>query len=310
MSSCVAVRSGASLPYPTQTFRIPGVVAKVGPACRAGPRGGAGQRIFAQVPSGRRYLLRFLSLAASLNWPMRGFVPAARQVSALFFVGLVLCSEIGWSQTGPEVTPANTLNSPAAGRENLPARNLAPAGRHTIHPGRKFVRKWKVNDLTRELHRLGQGRSYKSGIELFKTASCEQCHRLNEVGGTLGPDLAGVAGRNSRVVILREIIEPSKKIPELYQSHIILTLAGKSHQGLVVRQDAKFIYLADDPNHPDQLLKIPRDEVEEKTVSTVSIMPEDLLNTLTKEEILDLLAYIESGGREDHPAFDPVGEHR
>ena len=130
------------------------------------------------------------------------------------------------------------------------------------------------------------------------------------MGGTLGPDLTGVAARNSRVVILREIIEPSKKIPELYQSHIILTWAGKAHQGLVVRQSAKFIYLADEPNHPDQLLKIPRDEVEEKTVSTVSIMPEDLLNTLTKVEILDLLAYIESGGREDHPAFDPVGEHR
>jgi hypothetical protein len=78
----------------------------------------------------------------------------------------------------------------------------------------------------------------------------------------------------------------------------------------VVRQGAKFIYLADDPNHPDQLLKIPRDEVEEKTVSTVSIMPEDLLNTLTKVEILDLLAYIESGGREDHPTFDLVAEPR
>ena len=82
------------------------------------------------------------------------------------------------------------------------------------------------------------------------------------------------------------------------------------HQGLVVRQDAKFIYLASDPSRPDQLLNIPVDDIEEKTPSTVSIMPKDLLNTLTKEEILDLLAYLESGGQEDHPAFEHAGEQR
>ena len=30
-------------------------------------------------------------------------------------------------------------------------------------------------------------------------------------------------------------------------------------------------------------------------------MPEGLVNTFTKDEILDLLAYLESGGRKDHP---------
>jgi hypothetical protein len=32
-------------------------------------------------------------------------------------------------------------------------------------------------------------------------------------------------------------------------------------------------------------------------------MPEGLVNVLTQDELLDLLAYMESGGRRDHPAF-------
>ena len=221
---------------------------------------------------------------------------------AMPFVGWILF--IGISQV-VAISPASLAETPPS----PPKKNLASTSQPSKIATRKFVKKWKVKDLQRDLHLLGEGRSYKNGKKLFKVASCVQCHRLNKEGGTLGPDLTGVAGRNSRVVILREILEPSKKIPAVYQSHILLTSAGKTYSGLVVRQDANFIYLANDPDKPEQLREIARDDLEEQTLSTVSIMPEDLLNTLSKEEILDLLAYIEAGGQEDHPAFDPIDEH-
>ena len=173
-------------------------------------------------------------------------------------------------------------------------------------PARKFVRKWTINDLRPDLHRIGAGRSFSSGKEMFKVATCSECHRIYQVGGTLGPDLTGVAGRNSRVAVLRETIEPSKQIPDTYQSTVIVTTSGRVHQGLVVRQDDKSISLANDPRNPDQLLRISMDDIAERSKSTVSMMPEGLLNSLAKDEILDLLAYIESGGQEDHPVFEPT----
>ena len=85
---------------------------------------------------------------------------------------------------------------------------------------------------------------------------------------------------------------------------MILTTSGLTHQGLVQGQDAESLHLANDPDKPTEVLKIPLKEIEQKTPSEISIMPTGLLNTLTKEEILDLLAYIEAGGRKSHRVFD------
>ena len=147
----------------------------------------------------------------------------------------------------------------------------------------------------------------------MKTASV--CIRLrcaiNVIGSiswaAIWVDLTGVAGRNSRAVILREIIEPSKQVLEQYQTYLIGT-AGLTHQGLVRGQDAEFLYLANNPDQPTEVLKVPLDEIEEKRPIAISMMPSGLLNTLTKEEILDLLAYIEAGGDENHRVYDEEGK--
>lgn len=49
--------------------------------------------------------------------------------------------------------------------------------------------------------------------------------------------------------------------------------------------------------------EISRSQVQKREPSKVSPMPESLVDILTKEEILDLLAYIESGGKQSAPAF-------
>ena len=175
-------------------------------------------------------------------------------------------------------------------------------------PSRAFVREWTLADLRRELRYVGQGRLYENGKRMFSVARCDQCHRLNQIGGDYGPDLTGVAGRSSRATILREILEPSKQILQQYQTHLIVADSGLTHQGLVRGQDAEFLHLANNPDKPTEVLKIPLDEIEEKKPLDISTMPRGLLNTLTKEEILDLLAYIEAGGREGHRVYDGVGE--
>jgi hypothetical protein len=44
-------------------------------------------------------------------------------------------------------------------------------------------------------------------------------------------------------------------------------------------------------------------DVERRVPSKLSPMPSNLADVLTQDEVLDLLAYLESGGKRDHPAF-------
>ena len=57
------------------------------------------------------------------------------------------------------------------------------------------------------------------------------------------------------------------------------------------------------PASPDERIVIPRDRIESLQKSDVSMMPVGLVSTLTRDEVLDLLAYVEAGGDPRHPAF-------
>jgi hypothetical protein len=59
---------------------------------------------------------------------------------------------------------------------------------------------------------------------------------------------------------------------------------------------APYLLLAENPLNPDQAVKIPKVEVLKRKRSDLSIMPAGLLNNLSKQEVLDLLAYLESAG--------------
>ena len=105
--------------------------------------------------------------------------------------------------------------------------------------------------------------------------------------------------------LLREILEPSREINQHYQTYMLTDTSGKQITGLLVREDDEAFHLLGNPLEPDQITVVAKADVEEVTVSKQSTMPEGLLMTLTREEILDLLAYIEAGGNPGHPCFQP-----
>ncbi|MBM83966.1 MAG: heme-binding protein [Planctomycetaceae bacterium] len=168
---------------------------------------------------------------------------------------------------------------------------------------RKFIRNWKQEDILPELDRVGSGRSFAVGKQMFQIASCVQCHRFNNIGGILGPDITAASKRYSRAIMVREILDPSKQISDQFRTHAIRTIEGKTYEGRVLDKNEKQLTVALDPRSPQSVVEIPMDDVDEMVPSKVSLMPKDLLNTLSKEEILDLLAYIESAGNPEHPNF-------
>ena len=117
------------------------------------------------------------------------------------------------------------------------------------------------------------------------------------------PDITAVAKRYSRQVLLREIIEPSIQISDQFQTHVIVTDAGRAYSGRILDKDVSDWTVAVDPKNPSSVIQIPVGEIEDVSLSKTSMMPQNLLDTLSRDEILDLLAYLESAGDPDHKAF-------
>ena len=124
----------------------------------------------------------------------------------------------------------------------------------------------------------------------------------------MGPDLAEVVERlakepEPRLRLLEEIIHPSRNITDRYRTIIISTFDGRQVSGVVLENGGEGYRLANNPQLPGESIFIKRDDIEQIEQTDVSLMPVGLLSTFTLEDIMDLVAYLEASGREDHPAY-------
>lgn len=162
---------------------------------------------------------------------------------------------------------------------------------------RSLVRKWTVEELLspeKDQHKPDRAR----GAEVFATASCIKCHRFGTRGTLIGPDLTSVSRRFSRRDLLSSIIEPSNVIAENYRSLQIVTTDGKSYVGQATLGGdfrSPVLRLSTNSTQPFSTVEILKTKIESQTLSSVSWMPEGLIDTFSKDEILDLIAYLESG---------------
>lgn len=162
---------------------------------------------------------------------------------------------------------------------------------------RSFVKAWTMADLESKLDRVSSGRNFESGKNAFEDAQCLQCHRFGNEGGSVGPELTAAASKYSRRDILDAIIEPSKVVSEQYQNETIITKDGEDVTGRVVDENAEKLVLAVNPLAPDVRVEVRKADIAQRKPAALSPMPEGLINILTEEEILDMLAYIESMGK-------------
>jgi putative heme-binding domain-containing protein len=148
-----------------------------------------------------------------------------------------------------------------------------------------------------------KGRSFENGRKMFSAAACYACHRYGNAGGMTGPDLSGAGGRYSPHDLLDQIINPSKEINEQFAPIIVTKNDGSVLSGVVVNLSGDTVTINTDLSNPDQRANVDRKTVKSIEPSKVSLMPPMLLAMLKKEEILDLVAYVLSGGDKDNAAF-------
>ncbi len=166
----------------------------------------------------------------------------------------------------------------------------------------KFVKAWTMEDLQPSLGEVTSGRSFASGKATFATAQCLACHRFGNEGGAVGPELTAVSSRFTHRDILESILEPSKVLSEQYMNAIVTKKDGDEVIGRIAEENDQKVVVIVNPLTPVRV-EVMKSDIEKRTLSKVSPMPEGLVNTFTKEEILDLIAYMESGGKESAPAF-------
>jgi putative heme-binding domain-containing protein len=170
---------------------------------------------------------------------------------------------------------------------------------------RKFVQHWTMADLQPSLDGVAHGRNFASGKAAFNDAQCILCHRFGNEGGSVGPELTAASSKYSRRDILESILEPSKVISEQFQNTVIVKKDGDADTGRIVDENDDRIVVQPGPLSPDRI-EIKKSEIAERRPSPLSPMPEALLDQFTKNEILDLLAYIEASGKEKASNFKSV----
>jgi putative heme-binding domain-containing protein len=184
-----------------------------------------------------------------------------------------------------------------------PEKKSAIDNLSAIFAGRKPT-EWQLDELSAATQSGLKARSFENGRKMFAAGACFTCHRFGNEGGMTGPDLSTAGRRYSPHDLLDQIINPSKVINEQFSAVTIVTDDGKTHTGVVVNLAGDTLTLNTDLTDPNKRVTIDRKEIEVMKPSQISPMPANLLALLTKDEVLDLLAYVLSGGEPTHDVFN------
>ncbi|HIK93436.1 MAG TPA: c-type cytochrome [Planctomycetes bacterium] len=173
-----------------------------------------------------------------------------------------------------------------------------------IGSNRAFVKSWMIDDFPVDLQADLRGRSLEIGERLFVEATCALCHKVNGTGGAVGPELTDVLKRwkGDHRGILREILDPSHKIDPKYAVQVIYTVDGLIVSGIVDSEDKEAIAILENPEAKKPTVIAIKD-VDERVRSSKSMMPKALLDRFSRDEILEILNYLEQ-------AFMHAHEHK
>jgi putative heme-binding domain-containing protein len=95
--------------------------------------------------------------------------------------------------------------------------------------------------------------------------------------------------------MLTAIIDPSKEISDQYEATIFQT-EEETVIGRVANLNGENIMISTNMLDPGNFTNLKRSDITEMKASKVSMMPSGLLDTLSEDEVFDLLVYLQSGG--------------
>ncbi|MCH2612525.1 MAG: c-type cytochrome [Pirellulales bacterium] len=160
-------------------------------------------------------------------------------------------------------------------------------------PQRRFINKWQHHYFGEVANNL-ESRSIENGKAIFDQATCSRCHSIEGKGANLGPELSGIYKRFQGAKLVNQIVRPSAEINKDFQPQLIVVDTGQVLTGVVTKETEEQLTVLPNMLKPEKTHVLAKASIDERQTSNVSSMPVGLLDTFTIDEILDLVAYIQS----------------
>jgi putative membrane-bound dehydrogenase-like protein len=152
-------------------------------------------------------------------------------------------------------------------------KNMVPGDRMKVYEDTKSV--------------LSLTGNANNGHAVFQK-NCTTCHVVSGEGHIVGPDLTGIRNQPKDVLLLH-IVVPEYEINPIYTCYNVETKDGQSFTGLLAAESPSSITLRMAQGLEQQ---IPRANIGSMLTSRLSLMPQELEKTMTKQELADLLAFL------------------
>ena len=120
--------------------------------------------------------------------------------------------------------------------------------------------------------------------------TCASCHVLYDTGGKIGPDLTGSNRANLDYILLNSV-DPSYDVPEGYKMVVIQTVDGRVLNGVIAEENAQRVILKTVQQPRVVILK---EDIDNRTVSKKSIMPDGQFDQMKPQEVIDLIRYLQT----------------
>jgi len=142
--------------------------------------------------------------------------------------------------------------------------------------------------------------AYTSALELKGDAArgklafkktCATCHRLENEGVEVGPDLLSALRNKSKDQLLSDILDPSREVDPRYINYVVTTKAGRTLSGMIAAETASSLTLRRAEKAEDTIL---RSQIDEIQATAKSVMPDGLEMQLTKQDLADVIAYLQT----------------
>lgn len=149
-------------------------------------------------------------------------------------------------------------------------------------------------DIAADMHRytrrltVGHRGQADRGAAVFKE-HCATCHKLYDVGKTIGPDLTSYQ-RSNRELMLLALVAPSAEIREGFETAIVILDDGSVLTGILIKDNDSLIELKDNKG---TVRTIERSRIETLKISPTSLMPAGQIDKLSDQNLRDLFAYLQ-----------------
>lgn len=129
----------------------------------------------------------------------------------------------------------------------------------------------------------------RRGLVVFEK-NCATCHRVNDIGVNVGPDISDSATKTPEF-LLTNILDPNRAVDNNYFSFTIADTDGLVHTGVISSETSTAVTLR---QAEGKEVTIPRDAIDMMKNNGVSLMPVGLERTIPPQEMADLLSFIKN----------------